>query len=93
VELSWPEAIRKISAEPAAKMGLKKRGLIAPDYFADLTIFNPEKFNAKIDIKNPIQRICGIDYVFINGELVLENGVLKNHPDSRILEKKNEKSQ
>jgi len=93
VELSWPEAIRKISAEPAAKMGLKKRGLIAPDYFADLTIFNPEKFNAKIDIKNPIQRICGIDYVFINGELVLENGVSKKHSDGRMLKKKNEKNQ
>lgn len=87
IELSWPEAIKKISAEPAAKVGLKKRGLVMPDYFADLVIFNPDKLESKINIQNPVMKPAGIEYVFINGSIVLENSSLNKIAIGRVLGK------
>jgi len=87
LDLSWPEAIRKISAIPAAKIGIKKRGLILSDYFADLVIFNPDHLDSKINPQNPAIKPHGIEYVLINGQIVLENTKLTKIANGRVLGK------
>ncbi|MFQ6074252.1 MAG: amidohydrolase family protein, partial [Candidatus Bathyarchaeia archaeon] len=40
--LTLEDAVRKMTSLPARKLGLKDRGLIKEDMYADITIFNPE---------------------------------------------------
>lgn len=83
--LSWSEAIQKITSLPALQMGLKKRGLIKKGYFADLVIFDPEKIDSLADYQNPYQKPLGIEYVFVNGQLVVEKKEFKGILTGQVL--------
>lgn len=74
-QLSLEEAVRKMTGKPAEVFGLKQRGILKQDYFADITIFNPETVIDNGDYVNPIQYPTGIEYVLVNGELVIDQGV------------------
>lgn len=63
-----PEAVRRVTSFPAALFGLKRRGLIRPGYFADLTVFDPAKLGCKADFAHPHTPAEGIVRVYVNGE-------------------------
>jgi len=68
------DAVRKMTSLPAEKLRLKNKGRIAEAYDADITIFS---LNTIIDhgtYEDPKQYPTGIDYVMVNGELVVEAG-------------------
>ena len=72
--LSLEEAVRKMTSLSAEKLRLKKKGRIAEDYDADITIFN---FDAIIDnatYADPRQFPSGIEWVIVNGTVVVEKG-------------------
>ena len=73
-KMSMEEAVRKMTSLPASQMQLENRGLIKEGYFADLTIFNPRTVGCKATFKKPYQPSEGIEYVLINGKVVLEKG-------------------
>ncbi len=81
------QAVQKMTSIPADKIGLKNRGRVAIDNYADLVVFDA-KVNSKADLKNPYQRAQGIDYVLVNGHVALENGKLSETYNGRILKKK-----
>lgn len=67
------KTIRKMTGQTSDRFSLKDRGYIKEGYFGDITIFNEEK------LKNTLpdqKKAFGIEKVFINGKLVLENGLL-----------------
>ena len=70
--MSQEEAIRKMTSLPAKQMQIKDRGIIKKGYFADITIFNPKTVNSLVTFTNPFQNSEGIEYVLINGKIVLE---------------------
>lgn len=72
--LSWEEAIYKMSGKPAEKFRIKKRGVIKKGNFADLVIFNPDKIRDLATMDNPYQYSKGINYVIVNGDIILEKG-------------------
>ncbi|MDD4994606.1 MAG: amidohydrolase family protein [Candidatus Pacebacteria bacterium] len=74
--LSWEEAIYKITGKVAEKTGFKKRGLIKKDYYADITILNPEKIQSNSSFKNPFQYPEGIESVIVNGKMAYHKGLL-----------------
>lgn len=80
------DAVRKITSTPAQKIGLKKRGIIAVDNYADLVVFGKE-VDSKADIANPFQMPEGIEYVFVNGATAMEKGVLNSQLSGRVLRK------
>jgi N-acyl-D-amino-acid deacylase len=62
-----------MTGQTSDRFSLKGRGYIKEGYFGDITIFNEEK------LKNTLpdqKKAFGIEKVFINGKLVLENGLL-----------------
>jgi N-acyl-D-amino-acid deacylase len=67
-------AIHKISAMPAQKLGLKKRGEIKKGYKADVVVFNPLEVRDKATFSNPHQFPEGIYYVMVNGTITVEKG-------------------
>ncbi len=72
---SLEAGIQKITSTPAKKIGLKNRGVIAVDNYADLVIFDPE-IKAPADSADPYKPNHGIDYVFVNGVTAVERGQL-----------------
>ena len=72
--LRLEEAVRKMSAIPAQRLGLKDRGILRDGMKADIVLFDPERVEAKATFEDPKQYPAGIDYVMVNGKLVIDNG-------------------
>ena len=72
--LSLEEAIRKMTSWPAARMRLFDRGAIREGLKADVTIFNEDRLEDVATYENPTAYPTGIDYVLVNGQLVIEQG-------------------
>jgi N-acyl-D-aspartate/D-glutamate deacylase len=52
---------------------------------ADLLIFDPAKVQDNATFENPVAYSSGIDYVMVNGELVLDNGEATPARPGRVL--------
>jgi len=72
--LSMGEAVRKMSALPADTLSLADRGRLEKGYYADVVIFEPESFQDHADYDDPHHYATGMEYVLVNGELVLQDG-------------------
>lgn len=72
--LDLPRAIHKMTGGPAAFLGLADRGIVAPRRKADIVIFDPAAIQDRGTKTDPAQAPVGVDYVIVNGEVVLENG-------------------
>lgn len=79
------EAIRKLTALPASNLKIKKRGTLAPGYFADVVIFDPTKIKDNATFEKPHQYSTGMVHVFVNGVQVLENGEHTNKKPGRVV--------
>ncbi|MCC6861786.1 MAG: D-aminoacylase [Bryobacterales bacterium] len=72
--LTLEEAVRKMTSANAAKVRQWDRGLLRPGMAADVTVFNPETVMDRATFEQPHQYPVGIEYVIVNGRLVLERG-------------------
>ena len=72
--ITLEEAIRKMTALPADRLGLKYRGRIQNDMAADIVIFDPKTVIDKATYTEPHQFPEGINYVIVNGKIVIKNG-------------------
>jgi N-acyl-D-amino-acid deacylase len=83
--VSLPEAIRRITSMPAQRYHLGNRGQIAPGFFADITIFNPDTIIDRATYAEPTRLSEGVDYVLVNGEVEFEHGKLTGAKAGRPL--------
>ncbi len=72
--LTLPDAIRKFTALPAARVGLADRGVIKTGMYADLTIFDEATVCDRATFERPLQTSVGIAHVLVNGVPVLRDG-------------------
>ncbi len=72
--LTWEEGIRKITSGAARRVGALDRGILRPGFSADLTVFAPDQLNDTATYENPISLARGVDWVVVNGKIVLERG-------------------
>jgi N-acyl-D-amino-acid deacylase len=72
--LSLEEAIRKMTSAPAARLGLRDRGVIRDGAVADLVVFDPATVRATATYDQPRSFPVGIDHVIVAGTLVVEGG-------------------
>ena len=72
--LSLEEAVRKITSSPARKFKIMDRGVIRQGAYADIVIWNPETVTDKGTQLEPRRYPDGIQYVLVNGEMVVDNG-------------------
>ncbi|NND35225.1 MAG: D-aminoacylase [Saprospiraceae bacterium] len=85
--LQLTDAVRKMTALPAETLGLTDRGLIKDNFWADLVIFDPQTIKDKATFTEPHQYPEGIEYVILNGQMVVEKGVYKGGMDGKVLRK------
>ncbi len=72
--LSLEEAVRKMTSAPAARLGLRDRGLLRDGYAADVVVFDPARVRSNATVDEPRQFPDGIEHVIVNGELVVDGG-------------------
>ena len=73
--LRLEDAVRKMTSANAAKIGLRGRGLLRPGSFADVVLFDERRIIDRATYEEPFQYADGIEYVIVNGEMVLDKGV------------------
>ena len=78
--LTIEEAIRKMTSANAAKAFQYDRGLLRPGMWADVTVFNAATVIDRATYEQPHQYATGIEYVIVNGQVVLDRG---RHTDAR----------
>ena len=71
--LTLEEAVRKMTSLPATRMKIWDRGLVRPGFMADLVAFNPSTVRDHSTFADPKQYSEGMQYVMVNGELVVDN--------------------
>lgn len=70
--LTLEKAVYKMSAKPAEWLGLKSRGVIAKNYFADIVIFDPANIKDNSTFENPLRYPSGIKNVVVNGKIAMD---------------------
>ncbi len=72
--LSLEAAVRKMTALPAARFGLRDRGELREGAFADLVLFDPSTIEDTAVFGAPHSFPRGIDMVLVNGEVAWDSG-------------------
>lgn len=85
--LTEPEALFKMTALPAARMGLTDRGRIAPGLAADITLYDPLTIADRATFADPHQFATGIRAVLVNGRVAWEDGGPTGVRVGRVLRK------
>ncbi len=83
--ISLPFAVRSMTSLTAQILGLKDRGLLRENYWADIVVFDPEKVRDRATYTNPHQYAGGIPYVLVNGELVVDEGKITGKLPGKVL--------
>jgi N-acyl-D-amino-acid deacylase len=71
---SLEECVGHLTGRPAARLGLRERGLVREGYAADLVLFDPDTVADTATYAQPRQAAAGIPYVLVNGELAMDDG-------------------
>jgi dihydroorotase/N-acyl-D-amino-acid deacylase len=72
--LTLAQAVHKMTGRPAARVGLKDRGVLREGAFADITVFDPARVRDRATFEEPNQYPEGIQYVVVNGQLEVDGG-------------------
>jgi N-acyl-D-aspartate/D-glutamate deacylase len=90
--LTLEEAIRKMSAFPAWKLGLRDRGLIKAGMKADVVVFDPNRVIDHSTMAQPMLEPSGVSSVFVNGIAVVDEGKVTGEHSGVVLRHGNQKS-
>ena len=72
--LRLEEDIRKLTSYPASRFKIKGRGLLKEGMYADILVFDADRIIDKATLDDPYQYPDGIEYVIVNGQVVVERG-------------------
>jgi N-acyl-D-amino-acid deacylase len=82
---SVEEAVRKMTSLPARRLRLANRGLLRPGMAADITVFDPAHVIDVATYEEPLRYAKGVDWVLVNGQVVLDGGKLTSARPGRFL--------
>lgn len=72
--ITLEEAIRKMTSLAAQRVGLLDRGILHPGMYADVVVFDPATIIDRSTYERPRQLSTGVQYVFVNGVAVVDDG-------------------
>jgi N-acyl-D-aspartate/D-glutamate deacylase len=67
------QAVRKMTSWPATRMRLADRGAIREGCWADVVVFDYEALQDRATYDQPVLSPAGIDYVLVNGQVVIDH--------------------
>jgi N-acyl-D-amino-acid deacylase len=83
--ISLAEAVRRLTSQPAANLGLERRGLLRPGYHADVVVFDPAAIADHATYSEPHRLATGVVHVFVNGEQVVRDGAHTGAKPGRVV--------
>jgi dihydroorotase/N-acyl-D-amino-acid deacylase len=83
--LTLEEAIRKMTSQPSARVGLQDRGILRPGFIADVTVFDPATIRDVATFEDPNHYSVGVKHVFVNGRPVVRDGRITDERPGRPL--------
>ena len=83
--LTLPEAIRRLTSQPADNLKLTRRGRLAPGGYADVVVFDPATIADRATFDQPHQYATGVKHVWVNGVQVLREGEPTGAPAGRVV--------
>ncbi|MGA9575841.1 MAG: amidohydrolase family protein, partial [Lysobacterales bacterium] len=85
--LSLEEAIHKMTALPASRIGLDNRGVLVEGMVADINIFDPATVDDNQDWAHPHQYATGFNYVIVAGVPVIDNNTRTGAFPGKVLKR------
>jgi N-acyl-D-amino-acid deacylase len=82
--LTPAEAVRRLTAVPAERLGLSDRGLLRPGAAADVVVFD-DALSERGTTFEPNQLASGVSHVVVNGVVTLRDGALTGERAGRVL--------
>lgn len=79
------DAVHKMTAEPARRLGLSDRGTIAVGAIADIVIFNPDTVIDNSAFGEQADAPTGIDTVIVGGTIILNDGEISTARPGKVL--------
>jgi len=84
-KLALEDAIRKFSALPAQRVRLTDRGVLKEGMWADVVVFDPATIKDVATFADPNQLSQGMEYVLVNGGLVIDQGKMTGALPGKVL--------
>ena len=84
-ELTLEEAVHKLTAQPADRIGLGDRGRLIEDMQADIVVFDPDEFSERGTLDDPNRPAVGVHHVLVNGDPTVISGVETGRRGGRVL--------
>ncbi len=83
--ISLAEGVRRLTSLPATNLRIKRRGTLAPGFFADVVVFDPATIADRATFERPQQFAVGVQHVIVNGVPVLRDGEHTNAKPGRVV--------
>lgn len=84
--LELADAVRKMTHEPARRLGIHDRGRIATGLAGDLVLLDPQQVIDRADFGKAPEGPVGISHVLVNGRVVLNDGIISDERPGRVLQ-------
>jgi dihydroorotase/N-acyl-D-amino-acid deacylase len=72
--ISLEEAIRKMTSLAANRVHIQERGLLKPNFFADVVVFDPQRIMDVATFEDPNRLSTGMRFVIVNGKVIIDSG-------------------
>ena len=83
--VSFEEAIYKMTALPATRLQLTRRGRIARGMYADILVFDLDEVKQNNSFTDPHQYSTGMDQVIVNGVQAIADGKVTGATPGKVL--------
>ena len=83
--LALETAVAKLTCVPAARLGLRDRGVLREGALADLVVFDPATVADDATYEQPARHPVGIEHVVVNGRLAVRDGHETGERAGRLL--------
>lgn len=84
-QITFEEAVRKSTSQPAERFGLRDRGVVGPGYVADLVVLDPATIVDVATFEDPHRFPVGVRHVIVSGEVVVADGALTGSRPGEVL--------
>ena len=83
--LSLEEAVKRLTSDPAERVGLRDRGVLRVGAFADMAILDSASISESGTTFEPNRLATGVRHVLVNGEPAVADGALTANRAGRVL--------
>ena len=84
---SREEAVRRMTSVPAARFGIRDRGVVKPGAYADLAVWREENFRENVTYMSPHAFASGVEAVLVNGAVAYRSGTFTEDRAGIFLER------